>query len=454
MIYQALALLLLIAAPAAAQRNVTEVRNVRDENLRVEIAAGANSLATEATQIAISTTLTAIKDRADLLATEATSIVISTTATAIKERADLLATEATLATRGSEATSVAISTTLAAIKTRADLLATEVTLLALKNRADLLASEATATAISTTATAIKTRADLLGTEATLATRASEATALAISTTATAIKLRADLLATEAKQDTGNASLSSIDGKMPANPATDRATAAAPFSARLSDGAAFYKATTPADTQPISAASLPLPGGAATENTQIAVSTTLAALNSKIGSELILNSTSVFSVGMDREAYETESGKMFSFAVEFNLPSNGTETDAILFVNLSTNTVKMRVWKISQDIITSARNATFRIYTNPVVSSSGTAQGIYNRLIGSSGLSQARAFAGPTISSRGSLAASSSGGQNSNTLYIEMASTFILPPGNKILITGTPDGNNTAVSIGALWAERP
>src|SRR3990172_11420135 len=37
------------------------------------------------------------------------------------------------------------------------------------------------------------------------------------------------------------------------PATDRATAAAPASARLSDGAAFYKATTPTDTQPVSIA---------------------------------------------------------------------------------------------------------------------------------------------------------------------------------------------------------
>jgi hypothetical protein len=55
-------------------------------------------------------------------------------------------------------------------------------------------------------------------------------------------------------------------KIPASPATDRSTAAAPFSARLSDGSAFYKATTPSDTQPISAASLPLPTGAALDAT--------------------------------------------------------------------------------------------------------------------------------------------------------------------------------------------
>jgi hypothetical protein len=63
-----------------------------------------------------------------------------------------------------------------------------------------------------------------------------------------------------------ATLSALNTKIPASPATDRATAAAPNSARLSDGTSFYKATTPSDTQPVSAASLPLPSGAATETT--------------------------------------------------------------------------------------------------------------------------------------------------------------------------------------------
>jgi hypothetical protein len=69
-------------------------------------------------------------------------------------------------------------------------------------------------------------------------------------------------------------LAAMNTKIPASPATDRATAAAPGAVRLTDGTTFYKGTTPADTQPISAAALPLPSGAATE-------TTLAAMNTKI-----------------------------------------------------------------------------------------------------------------------------------------------------------------------------
>lgn len=44
---------------------------------------------------------------------------------------------------------------------------------------------------------------------------------------------------------------------------DGSTPETPQSVRLSDGTSYYKATTPSDTQPVSAASLPLPSGAAT-----------------------------------------------------------------------------------------------------------------------------------------------------------------------------------------------
>lgn len=61
-------------------------------------------------------------------------------------------------------------------------------------------------------------------------------------------------ATSALQISGNASLASIDGKIPASPSQEHVTAASPHAARLSDGLGFYKATTPADTQPTSNAS--------------------------------------------------------------------------------------------------------------------------------------------------------------------------------------------------------
>lgn len=48
-----------------------------------------------------------------------------------------------------------------------------------------------------------------------------------------------------------ATLSAINTKIPASPAQEHVAAASPHAVRLTDGAAFYKATTPSDTQPVS-----------------------------------------------------------------------------------------------------------------------------------------------------------------------------------------------------------
>lgn len=121
-------------------------------------------------------------------------------------------------------------------------------------------------------------------------------------------------------------LASIDAKVPAFPSTDRTTAAAPFSARLSDGAAFYKATTPSDTQPISAAALPLPAGAATEatlgtraseatlasraseSTALAISTTATAIKERadlLGTESTLSTRATEATLMTRASESTQ-----------------------------------------------------------------------------------------------------------------------------------------------------
>ncbi len=90
--------------------------------------------------------------------------------------------------------------------------------------------------------------------------------------------------------------------LPTGAAQEHATAASPHAARLTDGTAFYKATTPADTQPISAASLPLPTGAATE-------TTLSALNTKINTEIT-------------EDYDTGAGTQTMKKFGIALPASG------------------------------------------------------------------------------------------------------------------------------------
>ena len=72
------------------------------------------------------------------------------------------------------------------------------------------------------------------------------------------------LPTGAATETTLAAIKADVDKLPTNPAAEHTTAASPHAVRVSNGAAFITPTTPADTQPVSAASLPLPTGAATE----------------------------------------------------------------------------------------------------------------------------------------------------------------------------------------------
>lgn len=97
-----------------------------------------------------------------------------------------------------------------------------------------------------------------------------ATAVAISAAALPLpagaSTEATLAAVKAKTDNLDVALSTR--------AAEHTGAASPHAARLTDGTTFYKATTPSDTQPVSAATLPLPAGAASEATLSSVDASL------------------------------------------------------------------------------------------------------------------------------------------------------------------------------------
>jgi hypothetical protein len=72
--------------------------------------------------------------------------------------------------------------------------------------------------------------------------------------------------------------------LPSGAAQEHTAAATPSSVRLSDGSAFFKPTTPTDTQPISAAALPLPTGAATEGKQDTGNASAASIDAKLSNQ--------------------------------------------------------------------------------------------------------------------------------------------------------------------------
>lgn len=154
-------------------------------------------------------------------------------------------------------------------------------------------------------------------------------------------------ATSALQTSGNSSLSSIDGKLPATVAADRTTAAAPGAARLSDGSAFYKATTPSDTQPVSAAALPLPSGAATaakQDTGNASVDLIARATGDIGADIVdkLIFPGVYNVDVSgaKAIYSTSSTPAADVPglVVRNIPSGTQAVSGTVTANAGTGTM--------------------------------------------------------------------------------------------------------------------
>lgn len=145
-------------------------------------------------------------------------------------------------------------------------------------------------------------------------------------------------------------------------AVDRTTAVAPSAVRLTDGSSFYKATTPADTQPISASALPLPAGAATETT-LATLLTLAGFQARINTlgQKAMSASTPVTLASDQsalavtgtfwQATQPVSGAFFQAtqpisAVALPLPS-GAATEATLATMLTLAGFQARVNTLGQ-----------------------------------------------------------------------------------------------------------
>lgn len=148
------------------------------------------------------------------------------------------------------------------------------------------------------------------------------------------------LPTGAATETTLAGIKTGTDKIPASPSQEHVTAASPHAARLSDGTAFYKATTPADTQPVSAASLPLPSGAATSALQTTGNTSLGNIDTKtpaLGQATMAASTPVV-IASNQSAVPTSNAA--ASQADGHSATIGTTTDAD-----TTNTVIGRLKKI-------------------------------------------------------------------------------------------------------------
>lgn len=238
----------------------------------------------------------------------------------------------------------------------------------------------------------------------------------------------------------------------------------------------YTVTPGTGTFPVSAASLPLPSGAATdstlatratESTQVAISTTNTAILNRLLSTLSANVTGS-TVGVRQlgsfvvtpgtgsfvvasvAGSEAKNGILWNTVTGVQTKVGATEEPVLLFVNLSTNTKEFELDKLYINSIDQGVNLIFRLYTAPVVTSSGTALTIFNSRTDVTTSNQAQAYLIPTVSSNG---------QPRGVFQVrdapvidELSKRVILTPGKTLLFTLESSGNNKKWALTLSWVE--
>ena len=141
--------------------------------------------------------------------------------------------------------------------------------------------------------------------------------------------------TSAKQDIGNTSLSSIDGKLPSG-LTISSTRL------LTDGSGV--------TQPISAASLPLPTGAATSANQSTANSSLSSIDGKLSAKATsAPTTSVASSATSVTLLNSNSNRKFA--------SFRNDSTSVAYIELGSTATTSSVYKLAADGFMSIDNYT-------------------------------------------------------------------------------------------------
>ena len=156
--------------------------------------------------------------------------------------------------------------------------------------------------------------------------------------------------------------------------------------------------------------------------------------------------------VDKIFCDTLNGRLFSSSIEVNVPTQN-ETDICLVRNPLGNLKDFIIDKLILDILTKGNQCIFRIYAAPTITVVGTPEIIINRLYkGTVPSSTALIYTFPTISNRGIKIFTLSAGADSNSLIDYLNFSFIIGPSKNILLTATPNGNNTSIASTLVWSE--
>jgi hypothetical protein len=130
-------------------------------------------------------------------------------------------------------------------------------------------------------------------------------------------------------------------------------------------------------------------------------------------------------------------------------SSTAESPALLFINLSTNTRTVYLDAAGLSSLDNNVTSVFRLYTSPVVTSSGTAL-VPRSMYSVAGVSEMQAYLNPTLSSNGTLVRTLA--TTSGQVAADFLQARIIIPGEKILFTIEHSANNKRSNIDLRWDE--
>lgn len=145
-------------------------------------------------------------------------------------------------------------------------------------------------------------------------------------------------------------------------------------------------------------------------------------------------------------------KLYTANPQQNLPTNAAENNAFLIRNPAGSGKNLYLSDFIFDVITKDRQCVWQLYRSPTITGTGTSTPITATYIDSAPASSMLVYSNPTTSSLGTRIRTFSTGVNSNSTQVNFGIGFILAPGQDILITGIPNGNNVLVAMTAVWGE--
>lgn len=252
-------------------------------------------------------------------------------------------------------------------------------------------------------------------------------------------------------------ISSPNGEVDPNGAQEvnlRTSAGAELLGQQTSAASLPVVIASNQTVPISAVSLPLPTGAATESTLSSINTKTPAL----GQATMANSSPVVIASNQSTIphYKEESAltnKIFSATFESTVGTS--EINLCLLRNPGGSGKTLQITAIvigNYHTVTSG--VRFRFYTAPTVTSAGTSQTIARLTVGSATAPVATFSSAPTTSALGTrfLTMGCSTIENSGSVPFQLVPYVQLPAGQDILVTAQAGGTNRVPAITIFWQE--